>query len=78
MTARSTRWTSAMSLEQDQISYTMRVQKFLARAGVASRRGSENLMTAGRVTVNGEVVTELGRSFSRAPASRAAEAPRTS
>ncbi len=38
----------------------MRLQKFLARAGVASRRGSENLMTAGRVTVNGVVVTELG------------------
>ena len=38
----------------------MRLQKFLARAGVASRRASENLMTAGRVTVNGEVVRELG------------------
>lgn len=38
----------------------MRLQKFLARAGVASRRGSEDLMTAGRVRVNGEVVTELG------------------
>ncbi len=38
----------------------MRVQKFLARAGVASRRGSEDLMTAGRVAVNGEVVTSLG------------------
>lgn len=38
----------------------MRLQKFLARAGAASRRGSENLMTAGRVTVNGAVVTELG------------------
>ena len=38
----------------------MRLQRFLARAGVASRRGSENLMTAGRVTVNGTVVTELG------------------
>ncbi len=38
----------------------MRLQRFLARAGVASRRGSENLMTAGRVRVNGEVVTELG------------------
>ncbi len=38
----------------------MRLQKFLARAGAASRRGSEDLMTAGRVTVNGEVVTELG------------------
>ncbi len=38
----------------------MRLQKFLARAGVASRRGSENLMTAGRVCVNGQVTTELG------------------
>ena len=38
----------------------MRLQKFLARAGAASRRGSENLMTAGRVKVNGDVVTELG------------------
>lgn len=40
--------------------YPMRLQKFLARAGVASRRGSENLMTAGRVKVNGVVVSELG------------------
>ena len=39
---------------------TMRLQRFLARAGVASRRGSEDLMTAGRVTVNGEVARELG------------------
>lgn len=38
----------------------MRLQRFLARAGVASRRGSEDLMTAGRVSVNGAVVTELG------------------
>lgn len=40
--------------------FPMRLQKFLARAGVASRRGSEDLMTAGRVSVNGRVVTELG------------------
>lgn len=39
---------------------TMRLQRFLARSGVASRRGSEGLMTAGRVTVNGEVARELG------------------
>lgn len=38
----------------------MRLQRFLARAGVASRRGSERLMTSGRVRVNGVVVTELG------------------
>lgn len=38
----------------------VRLQKFLARAGVASRRASEELIVAGRVTVNGVVVTELG------------------
>ncbi|MDA3937554.1 MAG: pseudouridine synthase [Actinomycetota bacterium] len=38
----------------------MRLQKFLARAGAASRRGSEDLMTAGRVAVNGETVSQLG------------------
>ena len=37
-----------------------RLQKFLARAGVASRRQSEALIEAGRVRVNGEVVRELG------------------
>lgn len=39
---------------------SMRLQKFLARAGVASRRASEELILQGRVAVNGEVVTELG------------------
>jgi 23S rRNA pseudouridine2605 synthase len=38
----------------------LRLQVFLARAGVASRRASEELITAGRVTVNGKKVTELG------------------
>ena len=38
----------------------MRLQKYLARAGVASRRGSEKLIASGRVRVNGEVVTKLG------------------
>jgi 23S rRNA pseudouridine2605 synthase/16S rRNA pseudouridine516 synthase len=37
-----------------------RLQKVLAAAGVASRRVSEQLIVAGRVSVNGEVVTELG------------------
>jgi len=37
-----------------------RLQKVLAHAGVASRRASEGLITAGRVAVNGRVVTELG------------------
>lgn len=37
-----------------------RLQKILARAGVASRRKAEELIVEGRVTVNGQVVTELG------------------
>jgi len=37
----------------------MRLQRFLARAGVASRRGSEALITAGRVRVNGVITTVL-------------------
>src|SRR5690242_2476885 len=37
-----------------------RLQKILARAGVASRRGAEELVLAGRVSVNGHVIRELG------------------
>jgi 23S rRNA pseudouridine2605 synthase len=37
-----------------------RLQKILSRAGVASRRQAELIITEGRVTVNGAVVTELG------------------
>ena len=39
----------------------IRLQKLMAAAGVASRRVSEHFITAGRVEVNGEIVTELGR-----------------
>jgi 23S rRNA pseudouridine2605 synthase len=37
-----------------------RLQKLIAAAGIASRRHAEELITAGEVTVNGKVVTELG------------------
>ena len=38
-----------------------RLQKFLARAGVASRRNAEKLILEGKVRVNGIVIKELGR-----------------
>ena len=38
----------------------IRLQKILSGAGISSRRASESLITEGRVTVNGETVTELG------------------
>ena len=38
----------------------IRLQKFLAAAGIGSRRHCEELITAGRVRVDGAVVTELG------------------
>ena len=44
-----------------------RLQKIIARAGIASRRHAEELITSGLVTVNGQTVTELG---SKADASR--------
>ena len=37
-----------------------RLQKILSRAGIASRRAAERVIEEGRVTVNGEVVRELG------------------
>ncbi|MGD9590413.1 MAG: pseudouridine synthase [Pyrinomonadaceae bacterium] len=37
-----------------------RLQKLIAQAGIASRRAAEELIKAGEVTVNGEIVTELG------------------
>ena len=39
---------------------TMRLQKYLARAGVGSRRACERYITDGRVAVNGVPATELG------------------
>lgn len=38
----------------------MRLQKYLSRAGVASRRAAEEMIRAGRIRLNGEVVTEMG------------------
>lgn len=60
MTCRSwTRWKRAGSGEPD-----MRLNLYLARGGVASRRSSDALITAGRVTVNGDPVTRLGSTVS--------------
>jgi len=38
----------------------VRLNKFIANSGVCSRREADNFILAGVVTVNGEVVTELG------------------
>jgi 16S rRNA U516 pseudouridylate synthase RsuA-like enzyme len=47
----------------------LRLQKVLARAGVASRRAAETLIKAGRVRVDGHVVTELGTKVDRGASS---------
>ncbi len=38
----------------------IRLQKYLANAGVCSRRAAEALIRSGRVSIDGEIVTELG------------------
>lgn len=42
------------------MSEEMRLQKYLAEAGVASRRKAEELIQQGKVKVNGKTLTELG------------------
>lgn len=42
------------------MSEAIRLQKYIARSGFASRRGAEDLIVSGRVLVNGVVVSELG------------------
>ncbi len=56
------------TVDEEQIIYTesneqtneVRLNKYIAHAGIASRRGADELIKAGRVKVNGEVVTEMG------------------
>ena len=38
----------------------MRLQKFIAESGIASRRGAEKIIESGRVSVNGEIVDYMG------------------
>src|SRR5574340_595684 len=52
--------TPAMTNEGSAVPAGERLQKYLARAGVASRRGAEEIIAAGRVRVNGEVVSSPG------------------
>ena len=49
--------------EKEKDSY--RLQHYMAKAGVASRRASEQIILAGRVSVNGLTVTELGTKVGR-------------
>lgn len=42
-----------------------RLQKYMARSGIASRRHSEELIKEGKVSVNGEVITEMGYKVSK-------------
>ncbi len=44
----------------DGLAPPVRLHKFLSRAGVASRRASEKMIEAGRVAVDGRIITELG------------------
>lgn len=49
-----------MKINIDKEINSLRLQKFMANCGVASRRKSEEIIVAGRVSVNGVLVRELG------------------
>ena len=42
----------------------MRLQKYISRCGIASRRHAEEMIREGRIRVNGKVVTEMGMTVS--------------
>ncbi len=52
--------TEGLPAQDQQPARGERLQKILARAGIASRRAAEQLIARGRVRVNGEVVTRMG------------------
>ncbi|HPE39522.1 MAG TPA: pseudouridine synthase, partial [Bacteroidales bacterium] len=49
-----------LSLEYDELHGPIRLNKYISNAGVCSRREADILIESGAVTVNGEVVTEMG------------------
>ena len=49
-----------LSLEYEELHGPIRLNKYISNAGVCSRREADTLIQEGLVTVNGEVVTELG------------------
>ena len=49
-----------LSLEYDELHGPIRLNKYISNAGVCSRREADILIESGSVTVNGEVVTEMG------------------
>ena len=56
----STRATSALSSRRGKDDGGMRLNKFIAHAGICSRRDADMYIRSGNVTINGEVVTEMG------------------
>lgn len=46
------------------MSEPIRLQKYLATCGVASRRKAEEMIAAGRITVNGRIITSMGEKIS--------------
>ncbi|MFA6508012.1 MAG: pseudouridine synthase [Treponemataceae bacterium] len=51
---------NSMDKQNEKGEGALRLQAFLARCGVASRRASEKIILAGRVRINGNTITELG------------------
>src|ERR1051325_6401147 len=52
---------SALRISHSALEKMVRLQKFLADAGIASRRAAERIILEGRVSINGDTVSELGR-----------------
>jgi 23S rRNA pseudouridine2605 synthase len=59
-TGRSSHKPKVLSLAWSEDRGPIRLNKYIANSGICSRREADSLITAGAITVNGKVVTELG------------------
>lgn len=53
-----------LNVENELLKGDIRLNRYISMSGVCSRRDADELITSGRVTVNGEIVTELGSKVS--------------
>jgi|GEM_PF-181556 23S rRNA pseudouridine2605 synthase len=54
------KYDSPIETEAAPVAGKTRLNKFIANAGICSRRDADNLITAGLVSVNGKIITEMG------------------
>lgn len=60
-----TNYKKKKEVDKPELADTLRLNKYLALAGICSRREADELILKGKITVNGNIVTELGKKVNK-------------